>query len=165
MSRAEDQIRQQNRLQERYQGGTYVEGNTVRRVSPALNQQKAQQQGKTSLATRRNRERALQMNLSYVLFLTVAAVVTVMVCINYLKLQAESTTLQKQVTALDTKLSELKLENDSEYNRILSSVDLEQVKNVAMNELGMVYASESQIRTYDSAEHDYVKQYQDIPEK
>ena len=44
-------------------------------------------------------------------------------------------------------------------------MDLDQVKNVAMNELGMVYASESQIRIYDSTESDYVKQYQDIPAK
>ena len=103
------------------------------------------------------------MNMSYVLFLTVAAVVSVMVCINYLKLQSQNTTYQKSATALETKLSELKLENDSAYNRIVSSVDLEWVKDVAMNEMGMVYASDRQIRTYDSAQSDYVKQYQEIP--
>ena len=32
-----------------------------------------------------------------------------------------------------------------------------------MNELGMVYASESQIITYDSNQNDYVRQYSDVP--
>lgn len=105
----------------------------------------------------------MQMNMSYVVFLTVAAVVTVMVCINYLKLQSQNTSYQKTVTALDSQLSERKMANDLEYNRIISSVDLEQLKNTAMNELGMTYASEEQIRTYSSTENDYVKQYQDIP--
>ena len=53
------------------------------------------------------------MNLSYVVFLTAAAVITVMVCINYLKLQSQNTTYQKTVTALNTQLSEMKLENDA----------------------------------------------------
>ena len=161
MSRAENQTRQQNGAGNQYRVNTYVDGNTVRKVQTVPRQQST----RVSSATRKNRERALQMNFSYVLFLTVAALVTVMVCINYLKLQSANTALQKEVTSLNTRLSELKLENDSTYNRIVSSVDLDQVKNVAMNELGMVYASESQIRIYDSTESDYVKQYQDIPAK
>lgn len=154
--------RRQVRSYNQYEMNTYVDGNTVRKVQAAP---RREQQTRTTVSssTRKNREKALQMNMSYVLFLTVAAVLTVMVCINYLKLQALSTTYQKTVTSKSTQLSELKLENDSEYNRIVSSVDLEQVKEVAMNELGMVFASEKQIRTYDSMESDYVKQYQDIP--
>ncbi len=141
---------------------TYVDGNTVRKLQevPA---KKAGKKSSVSTATRQRRERALQMNLSYVAFLAVAAVVTVMVCINYLKLQSRSTTYQKTVTSLNTQLSELKLENDSQYNRIVSSVDLEHVKDVAMNELGMTYPTEDQVYTYDATENDYVKQYQDVP--
>ena len=147
-----------------YQMNTYVDGNTVRKLQTAPGREN-QSRPAVSSATRKNRETALQMNMSYVLFLTIAAVVTVMVCINYLKLQAQNTSYQKTVTSMGTQLSELKLENDSEYNRIVSSVDLEHIKDVAMNELGMVYASEKQIRTYDSTQSDYVKQYQDIPEE
>ena len=147
--------------QKQYQMNTYVDGNTVRKLQTV--QKSDAQKRTTSSATRKNREKAMQMNMGYVVFLTAAAVVTVMVCINYLKLQAQHTSYQKTVTSMGTQLSELKLENDSEYNRIVSSVDLEHVKDVAMNELGMVFASEKQIYTYDSTESDYVKQYQDVP--
>lgn len=154
--------RRQVRSYNQYEMNTYVDGNTVRKVQ-AVPKREQQTRTTVSQSTRKNREKALQMNMSYVLFLAVAAVITVAVCINYLKLQAQNTSYQKTVTTMGTQLSELKLENDSEYNRIISSVDLEHVKEVAMEELGMVYASEKQIYTYDSMQSDYVKQYQEIP--
>ena len=40
---------------------------------------------------------------------------------------------------------------------------LDDIYNVATNELGMVYAKKGQIIYYDSANEDYVKQYQDVP--
>lgn len=160
--RSADMAERQVRSYNPYEMNTYVDGNTVRKIRTA-----PARETKTGTApsrsTRKNREKALQMNLSYVLFLTAAAVITVAVCINYLKLQSKNTYYQKTVTALGTQLSELKLENDSEYNRILSSVDLEEVKRVAMEDLGMVYASEKQIYRYDSAQSDYVRQYEEIP--
>lgn len=160
--RSVGETRRRERSYNQYQMNAYVDGNTVRKLQTAPKREN-QARSAVSSATRKNREKALQMNMSYVLFLTVAAVVTVFVCINYLKLQAQNTAYQKTVTAKGVQLSEMKLENDSEYNRIVSSVDLEHVKDVAMNELGMVYASEKQIRTYNSIQSDYVKQYQDIP--
>ena len=51
-------------------------------------------------STRSNRERASQMNVRYVVFLTAAAVATVWMCVNYLQLKAQGTRLQKQVTAV-----------------------------------------------------------------
>ena len=55
------------------------------------------------------------------------------------------------------------MDNDAEYNRLISGVNLEDVKNTAMTRLGMVYACEDQIVTYDAAGKDYVKQFRDIP--
>ena len=137
-----------------------VEGNTLRettaQVQPVLKKQ-------PSRNTQANRERAAQMNIGYVAFLTAAAVLTVMICVNYLRLQARYTSLQKTTTALETTLGSLKLANDAEYNRVISGVNLEDVKEYAMNRLGMVYASEDQIVTYVPAEQDYVKQFKDIP--
>lgn len=154
--------RRQVRSYQQYQMNTYVDGNTVRKVQPAQRHEEPSR-ANVSTSTRKNREKALQMNVGYVLFLTAAAVMTVIVCINYLKLQAQYTTYQKSVTSLGTQYSELKLENDSEYNRILASVDLSQLKDTAINRLGMVYASENQIHTYNSMESDYVIQYQGVP--
>lgn len=142
----------------------YVDGTAVRKLQsvPADRPQKKQTPS-TSQATKRNRERALSMNVGYVIFLTVAAVICVFMCVNFLQLQAKGTKLQKEVTALETTLDAAILENDSDYNRIMTSVDMEYVKDVAMNELGMVYAKKSQIVTYEMQDGDYVRQYTEIP--
>lgn len=111
-----------------------------------------------------NRERSLQMNFAYVMFLTIAAVITVLVCVDYLKLQARYTTIQKESTRLEETLGTLRINNDEEYNRIISSVNLEDVKETAIEKLGMVYASEEQIVPYDAEVHDYVRQFQELPD-
>ena len=159
--------RQQQRRQASYK--TYIDGNTVRRVQvQALPEeqpvrQRQQQSGRrVQKATGRNRQRAMQMDIGYVLFLTAAAVVTLFIAINYLKLQAESTSLRSQLTALESEYSTLKLHNDEEYHRALSSVDLEYVRDTAINKLGMVYASSGQVVTYNDQDGDYVRQYEDV---
>ena len=58
---------------------------------------------------------------------------------------------------LESRLNTLKLENDENYNRITSSIDLEEIKRVAIGELGMTYAREGQIITYSNAGNDYMR--------
>lgn len=143
---------------------TYVDGTAVRKLetSPARHPEQ-HRTASTSTETKKNRERALTMNLGYVLFLTVAAVVSVSMCVNYLQLQVKETRLQKQVTSLAAELDSAVLENNSDYNRIMMNVDLEHVKDVAMNELGMSYVKKSQIVSYEATEGDYVRKYADVP--
>ncbi|MDY3917484.1 MAG: hypothetical protein SOZ59_00600 [Candidatus Limivivens sp.] len=154
-----------------FQTKTYIDGNTVRRVQytqAVPREQPARQtrpKKRTAAATRKNRERALQMNIGYVAFLTVAAVASLFVSVNYLKLHAQSTNYRNEITALESQYSSLKLANDEDYARTISSVDLEYVRNVAINKLGMVYASAGQVVTYHDQEGDFVRQYEDVPEE
>ena len=116
-----------------------------------------------SARTLENREKALQMNFGYVMFLTAAAVISVAICVNYLKLQASYTRVQQDVTKLEAELSGLELEYAVQKNRIYSSVNLEDIKKDAVNRLGMDYPTEDQIVLYDAGTSDYVIQYQNIP--
>ncbi len=154
----------QNRGTQNGRTYVYVDGTAVRKLqtAPAARTQR-QQKPSVSPAAKRNRERALSMNLGYVTFLTAAAVISVLMCVNFLQLQAKGTKLQKEVTSLETQLNSAILENNSDYNRIMTNVDMEHVKDVAMNELGMVYAKKSQIVTYEMEDNDYVRQYSEIP--
>ena len=52
----------------------------------------------------------------------------------------------------------MKLANDEEYNRIISSIDLEEIKRIAIGELGMTYAQEGQIVLYVNEDNDYMRQ-------
>ena len=103
------------------------------------------------------------MSPGYVLFLTAAAVIALLVCINYVQLQARITSSSKNITIMQEELAELREENNTRYNAVMNTVNLEEVRKKAMK-LGMEYATAEQIVGYESPSADYVKQYEAIPE-
>ena len=138
-----------------------VEGATVRKLREPERRQSREKQ--LSVQTSRRTKPEQRMGIGYVLFLAAALGVAMWVCVGYLQLQADNTARAKNIAALETQLSTLKDENDDEYNRVTTSVDLEKIRDIAVNELGMVYANEDQVVLYDDEGSDYVKQYADIP--
>ena len=106
---------------------------------------------------RKNREKAHHMNLAYVLFLIAALCCTGVILVNYLQIQSEVTRKAEVIASLEKDLNDLRLSNDEEYNRILSSVDMEEIKRIAIGELGMTYAREGQIQTYTNEGNDYMR--------
>ncbi len=144
---------------------TYVDGNTVRKIEavPADHGRRKEHREQVSSQTRKTREKALQINIGYALFLTAIMGLLLFGCVGYLQIQARVTATMKSINAKESELSDLRAENDAEYNRVVASVDLESVRQIAMEELGMVYASEDQVVLYDSKDTDYVRQYQDVP--
>ena len=137
------------------QGG-YVYGNTARRLEV---QQQLQEPARKPVepAVRKNREKAHHMNMGYVLFLAAALIAASWILVTYVQLQAELTNLTKWNAELQSELSNRRLANDEAYNRILNSIDLEEVKRIAIGELGMVYAQEGQIYNYDNEGNDYMR--------
>ena len=102
------------------------------------------------------------MNPGYVLFLSVALVFAVVTLCGYINLQSDITNQVNAISEMESRYNNLKLTNDEEYNRINSSIDLEQIKAVAIGELGMTYAREGQIISVEDAETDYVRQTQPL---
>lgn len=145
----------------------YVHGNTVHKAMPAQRPVYTPdkiQRPSVNNQVRRNREKALQMNLPYVILLTIAAVITLCICVNYLHLQSSITTGIHSIEEQEAELEHLKNENNALETRINTSVDLDHVYKVATEELGMVYANKDQILHYDKTESEYVRQNEDIPE-
>ena len=68
------------------------------------------------------------------------------------------------MTAMQEQLADMTEANNTAYNSAADSVNLDTVKERAMNEMGMVYASEGTVVEYESPSGEYVKQYSDIPE-
>ena len=141
----------------------YVQGNTVRRLD-VTKEIEGQPTKKVSHTARKNRERAKHMNAGYVLFLCIAMVITGITLTNYIGLQSDITNSVKHISTLEKQLNDLKLANAEEYSRITSSVNLEEIKRIAIQELGMQYAEEGQIVPFTSRNNDYVKQMADIPQ-
>ena len=140
-----------------------VEGNTVRREEYIERKKKQKREQISRPALRRNREKALQISVPYLLLLAAATVAVVAICVSYLKVQSSITAHQSAVGKLESQLSTLRTNNSALESRIDAYVDLDYIFQVATEELGMTYASDDQVIYYDKSESEYVRQYEDIP--
>ncbi|MBO5341154.1 MAG: cell division protein FtsL [Lachnospiraceae bacterium] len=158
-------VRYSNGRQAVYQNGrvvsrtNYVYGNTVTDINRVLDEEPRR---RPDVATRKQSDRAKNMNLPYVLFLVCAMAVAVVVIASYIQANAEVTASVRNIGALESQYLNLKTDNDEAYSRIVNAVDLDEVRRIAQEELGMHYALEGQIITYTDTIGDYVKQYSDI---
>ena len=135
----------------------YINGNAVRELDEAAPVRRPQKSTREleeirrkknrRTSARRNQERALSMNRAFVAFLTA--------CV------AEQ---MKEVAALESQINDMKADNDARYKQITTSVDLNAIKDAAINRLGMKYASQDQIVYYSVDKNNYMDQYSDIPE-
>lgn len=136
---------------------TYVYGNTARALRPIEEEIKSPR--KLSKKSRRNIDRDTSMNPGFMLFLTLAMVVTGFVCIQYIQLQASVTGYTDKISAMEIELDALKASNDDYESRIKGAIGLENIKKRAMDDLGMSYAKDEQIVVYESDGTDYVRQF------
>ena len=144
----------------------YVYGSAV--PKPAYEPQRREveepRRTRTSKQVSKNRRKALHMNRIYVVFLAVAAIAMLIVCVNYIQLRSTITSRSANITALQAELASLKEENNTKYNVVMDSVNLDEVRTTAIEDLGMVYANKDQIVEYDNPTGGYIKQYEAIPE-
>ena len=130
----------------------YINGNAVRELDEAAPVRRPQKSTREleeirrkknrRTSARRNQERALSMNRAFVAFLTACVA----------------------ASALESQINDMKADNDARYKQITTSVDLNAIKDAAINRLGMKYASQDQIVYYSVDKNNYMDQYSDIPE-
>lgn len=134
----------------------YIYDNTARKLDVVRKME--EEPKRLSDEARRNREKARHMSLGFLAYLVVAMTMVGVVLYGYVTLQADYVNSTREIARLESTLNDLKLSNDEEYNRVTGNVDLEEVRRVAIGELGMTYAQEGQIITYSSMGTDYMRQ-------
>ncbi len=151
----------------------YVNGSTVRQLEAQPVRRKRtdrrkieqeQQKKRRRSAARRNRERALHMSKGYVVFLSACVAVVAFAAVSLIQIQSQVTQRMENIASLESQITDLKADNDARYKEIVTSVDLAYIKDVAMNQLGMQYASEDQIVYIAVENKNFMDQYSDIPE-
>ena len=116
-----------------------------------------------STRTMRNRSRALSVSRGYVLFLTLMAALTVGMCVYYLQMKEMVTTQLEANARLESRLTAVTSENAALEETITNSIDWDHIKDVAINKLGMTYATEDQVIWYNIEDSGYVRQFRDVP--
>ena len=78
----------------------------------------------------------------------------------YINLQGNLSTSVDKIASLQSQYESLKKSNDAEYAAINNSIDNEEIRRVAIEELGMHYATDGQIVSYtENYTNDYVRVY------
>lgn len=145
-------------------GQMYVYGNAVPKPEQQAPERRVSRpKKKVSRQVQKNRKKALRMSPGYVVFLSAAAILVLVICVNYVKLQSRMTGYSKNIASLQKELANMREENHTKYNAVMDSVNLDEIREKAQKELGMVYASPEQVVGYPRPSADYVKQYEDIP--
>ena len=155
---------------------TYVvEGNTVksvvvredvlRRAHAEQERRRRQQEQNEERAQKRAyaQRNARPMDLFYLLMMSLAVIAMAVIIFNYLSLKSSIDQRMVSVKSLEVQLENLRTENDALEQSIDTSVDLNHVYDVAVNELGMVHAGKDNVIQYTKTESEYVRQNEDIP--
>ena len=149
-------VRNDSRRGRNSKNADYIYDNTARQLEFRRQLEEAPKR-QLSHEARKNRDKATHMNIGYVVFLATALCVCAAVLMHYLQLQSDLTAKVNTVSQLEAKLNNLQLSNEEEYNRVVSSIDLEEIRKVAIGELGMRYAQQGQIVKYEGGGSDYMR--------
>lgn len=152
----------------------YINGNVVRELEESQpirrdgrsrrEIEEARRKKNRRRAARRNRENAMAMSRGYVVFLTICVMAIAASAVSLVRMQSSVTQRMKDVAAIESQITSLRTENDAKYKEISTSIDLNYVKDVAMNQLGMKYAAPEQVVYYSVENVNYMDQYSDIPQ-
>lgn len=139
----------------------YVQGTVITRenVAEAMNQQFTVINPQEAVKN----EKAKSYN-----FLDVPRVLVIMTCFIavatvYVTSITKYTILTKTVSNLESQLDRKRLTNEENKQRIDGSINLEEVKRIAVEELGMTYATDGQVIIVSDEGCDYVRQMEDLP--
>lgn len=181
---ARRQIRNNRNVQNKYyQRENYVDGTTARKLQAVPDyadnsdyyddydyaeeqrkrEQTYQERKRRERAASRRREKTKTMDGISLIVLVAAVAVTFYVCIQYIHVQADMTTLSKSIAAKESQVVTMKKDNNAALEEISRTYDLSYVYKIATEELGMVFPDKDQVIKYDSRKSDYVKQFEEIP--
>ena len=160
-------LRQQGESRQQY----IYEGNVVRKLeavpSPSPRREREATPDKSKAVSgqvRKNRRKAMHMSAGYVVFLAIAASLALIACVRFLSIRSEMNMRSRNISSLQRELTSMREANTTQYNALKDSVNLEDVRHIAIHELGMVHARPDQIIEYSSPTKDYVMQHTAVPE-
>ena len=113
---------------------------------------------------KRNKHELKKLNPAYVLFLVMAVAITAGLLINYLNLKSELTTTITTIAKMEKEYANLKMSNDEDYSSVEASINVEEIRRIAIEELGMTYAGDGQIISFSAEGDDYVRQVKKMEE-
>ncbi len=147
------------------QRSPYVYGNAARNLEvEPVRREEIDRRYVTQRPRPRTKPRA-RVDKVAVLLTCITFVAVMAAGIIYLRLQFQSTYLNKSVVSLQTEVMDMEKENSAALKDLDNSLDLSAIYEKATKELGMSEPEESQVDTYESRKSTQVRTHADIPEE
>ncbi|MBQ8799763.1 MAG: hypothetical protein IJZ55_09385 [Lachnospiraceae bacterium] len=150
-----------------YKGEYMVDGTAARQLQVVPDYERQhEQETRTRVVEQPKKAPKLSHGIDFIsmILLSVALVITLYLCYNYLQVQGNIVQLERDVMVMEQELDIMLAKNDALEDGLNGQVDWEQVYLTAVGELGMVYPNNNEVITYESRETGHVIQYKDIPE-
>ncbi|MCR5368004.1 MULTISPECIES: hypothetical protein [Eubacterium] len=106
---------------------------------------------------------SLAFDFKYTFFLALAMIIMIASCANMIRMQSEIDDRKSKIASLQSEIREVKADNEAFENSLSNTYTLDEIRDIAVNELGMVYSEKGQIVYYDATSEDYVNQYRNVP--
>jgi anaerobic C4-dicarboxylate transporter len=132
----------------------YIHGNAVRKRDLERERLEQEKQQKLNKKAQQQLKAAKKQHAKSVLFLSFAVVITLIACIGYVKLQSDATQNLKKIANMKAALCNMEQENNMIHNNIVTNIDLVEIKEIAITQLGMSYPTKEQIIEIDVSEHE-----------
>ncbi|MDD7266630.1 MAG: hypothetical protein SPL15_07060 [Lachnospiraceae bacterium] len=150
-----------------------LEGNTLRKMEPMrrpksgltaapLRQPKPVKTVTEDLTTYRNKHRAMQMDRSYLRAVMLTVIICLASIVMPIQMMAQTHHARTTLGQREAQYQQIKEDNDSAYNNLMSSVNYNEIRERAINEFGMQYPTAEQVVLYDGAESNFVRQTQNV---
>ncbi|HHT97046.1 MAG TPA: hypothetical protein GXZ90_04030 [Clostridiales bacterium] len=145
---------------------SYIEGNVAHQLN--MNPERIRREQPSHIPDQRRRTRqkeVKEIGISFksLLVLTMAIVATLYVCTGYLKQHSDVKAMENNIFRLEEELNHLVNKNNYNIEKINTKLDLNNIYEIAVGELGMVFPNNNETITYNRKEKDIVIQYKEIP--
>ena len=147
---------------------TYVDGSAVRKPAYKPEQTPEREREQQRQPKRDINRRPLvgfrrSMDFFTMSVFGISLAIVLVFAIRYLRVHAEVTELNKTLTNLTKEYETVKGENDSLLFDIADDINLNEVYEIAVGQLGMVYPNNNKVLYYEPADFGYVRQFSTIP--
>ena len=112
---------------------------------------------------KRNRRREQSLSKGYSIYLLAVSVMVVAICIFYLQLQSDNMRRGNNVVNLRNQLTEITEINNTAYQSVIRTIDIDYIRVIATQELGMVVATPDLVIEYQNPNNSYVIMHNEIP--
>lgn len=145
----------------------YEDGSAVRKIVPEKETERSYRlRVMPETEGQRQRRTGIGADIASMFLLAVTICATVYLCISYLMVQSDITQLDKSISALEKKITNVSKENDAVQAVLDNEItDLDYIYQIAVGVLGMVYPNNNEVVYYEQEDTGYFRQYHDIPEK